>query len=943
MYRRCARYLSQLLITYLCCWIVAAGALELSVEEQQWLQAHPVIRVGIDPAWPPYEFLDKQGQHQGMSADYLALIAAKLKIKFVVGEPLPWSQTQKKLVQKELDITPSIAETAKRRQFLLFSQSYISFPLVILTRANESFIGQLDDLQGQRVGVEADYYTDEILQQYHPRIQRVRYPFLHDLLSGLALGQVDYILTNHASASYAVQSLHISGLKLAAVTRYDSPLSIGVRDDWPIFVSILNKALAEITPEQQQKIREKWLGVNKHTVYMTDIWRLHSDIVLLVLLLSFLLVLVAMLAYFRHRLHKRQRAAQQVQKDLVESEKRFRLLIEHAPIAFAIFKGQTGIIKMLNRCFVNTFGYKPNELYDVEDWWRCAYPNPAYREQIKQEWFRRLTIAKQTQHNLEPMEAIVRCRDGSERHIRFHSILIGTFNLVAFIDLTEQKKNEQALRSAKDTAENATKAKSLFLANMSHEIRTPMNGILGLTVLLEKTELNERQRDYVAKIYNSGEFLLGILNDILDLSKVEAGKLELEAQAFSLNQLLEPIRTLALSATQQKPVEIFFNIAIDVPSVMVGDVLRLGQILTNLLGNAIKFSANGEVELGIAYLTQYEASTLHLWVRDTGIGMTAEQLKNIFEAFNQADASTTRRFGGTGLGLTICKRLVQLMNGDIRVQSTPNEGSRFDVYIPLTFTSIDTVTPHHPVSLKLLLLDDNAHAAIATRTLIERLGWQVDVWHSLETQQSCYEQVYDYILIDASLLNERDYPIFRHNSPKVLLQTPWQENDPMLGSQLSFSHTLTKPLTEQTLVTLSQTVSTKMQVIEEKPLLGHRILLVEDNTINQLVGVRLLESLGAEVDVAENGYVALSLIQQIGNHYDLILMDLQMPVMDGLETTRQLRLIEQYADLPVIAMTANVLSTDREDCFAAGMNDFMSKPIRLEELRKKLIQWLPTL
>ena len=943
VHSRVSLWLSIFCLCLLTVVSASASAFELTAEEQQWLIEHPVVRVGIDPSWPPYEFIDQQGQYQGISADYLTILSTKLGIKFVVGAPLPWTETQKKLENKELDISPSIAETPKRRKFLNFTQAYISFPVVILTRANEPFIGQIEELSGQRVGVEADYFTDDILQNYYPNITRVRYSYLSDLLSALSLGQVDYILTNYASASYSVQNLHITGLKLAVVTNFNSPLTIGVRQDWPLLPIILDKALSEITPQQHQKIRQKWLAIhNPPTRELSDIWRLYPDIILLSVILLFLILVGLMVLYFRHRLVKRQLTAQKAQDDLAESEKRFRLLIEHAPIAFAIFKGQMGVVKMLNRCFVNTFGYKPNELYDVEDWWRAAYPNPAYRDEIKKIWFDRLDVAKKNQHNLMPMEATVRCRDGSERYIRFHSILIGTFNLVAFIDLTEQKKNETALMAAKESAEHATKAKSLFLANMSHEIRTPMNGILGLTALLQKTELNERQRDYLSKVYSSGEFLLGILNDILDLSKVEAGKLELESQTFSLNQLLEPLRSLSLSATQQKPVEIFFYIAPEVPCTLVGDVLRLGQVMTNLLGNAIKFSSKGEVEIGVSCLPNPNNTQikLHLWVRDTGIGMTPEQLSNIFEAFNQADTSTTRRFGGTGLGLTICKRLVELMNGEIVVTSHLQQGSRFDVYVYLGKPSLVQEERPAPVrKLYVLIIDENAHAAVAIRVMAERLGWQADVLTSLSQQQQPISHGYDYILLGASFADDTYAAYLPDDVPKVLLQTPWQENDPMLGGSIVFAHTLTKPVTEATLQGLTAAVGAKVSQIEEKPLLTHRILLVEDNTINQLVGVRLLENLGAEVDVAENGYVALSLLQQVGVNYDVVLMDLQMPVMDGLETTRQMRMIEQFADMPVIAMTANVMAADREQCFAAGMNDFMSKPVRLQELREKILQW----
>jgi two-component system sensor histidine kinase/response regulator len=377
--------------------------------------------------------------------------------------------------------------------------------------------------------------------------------------------------------------------------------------------------------------------------------------------------------------------------------------------------------------------------------------------------------------------------------------------------------------------------------------------------------------------------------------------------------------------------------------VLTGDLLRLVQVLTNLLGNAIKFSAKGEIEIGIVDMptTQMGKTKLHLWVRDTGIGMNAEQVAKIFDAFSQADASTTRRFGGTGLGLTICKRIVELMDGEIKVQSQPNHGSRFDVFVYLP----NDTPPESPVlanasKRSLLIVDNNVHSALAIKSIVERLQWQADVLTDLNETSQIVATHYDFVLLDADFATD-DYSVYLPtNVPKVLLQTPWQESDPMLGSTIDFATTLTKPIDEQTLLSLTVSSTAKNTTIEEKPLLAYRILLVEDNTINQLVGVKLLETLGAEVDVAENGHVALSLLQQVGVYYDVVLMDLQMPIMDGLETTRQLRLIEQFADLPVIAMTANVMATDREACFEAGMNDFMSKPIRLQELRTKVLQWV---
>ncbi|MBK7300585.1 MAG: transporter substrate-binding domain-containing protein [Moraxellaceae bacterium] len=228
----------------------------------------------------PYEFVDKQGQYRGISADYMALIANKLGVSLAVTKDQTWTEVKRQLEQKQLDVSPSVAETPKRREFLSFTQAYISFPVVILTRVDEPFIGQLEDLQEQRVGVEKDYFADEILQKNFPKIQRVPYTNIHDLLSALALKRIDYAVTNHASASYTVQHLQISGIKLAAITPFESPLTIAVRNDWPEFVSILNKALADITPQQRQDIRQRWLSIHKQNINVGDVWRLHPDIII---------------------------------------------------------------------------------------------------------------------------------------------------------------------------------------------------------------------------------------------------------------------------------------------------------------------------------------------------------------------------------------------------------------------------------------------------------------------------------------------------------------------------------------------------------------------------------------------------------------------------------------------------------------------------------------
>ena len=935
----------------LCLTAASAAALELTPAERDWLAQHPVIRVGIDPGWPPYEFLDEHDVHRGISADYLAAIGSRLHVRFVVGPRQAWPATWRDLQEKRLDISPSITPTPERGDYLLFTRSYLQFPVVILTRADEPFIGQLSELEGQRVGVEADYFTDEILRRDYPGIHRARYNTLNGMLSALSLGEVDYVLTNYASADWAVQSLHITGLKLASVTTYDSPLTIGVRKDWPELAELLDKAVADMGEEERRKIRQRWLSIHRQEPDWRDYWRFHPGQVLSVIVFFSLMGLLGIFVLFRLRLARRQMVERKTRVALAESEARFRDLIEHAPIALATFEGREGKITMLNRNFREAFGYDESDLHVVKDWWDRAYPDPSYREQVIKEWYERLLAARRAARPMEPMDARVVCRNGELRHIRFHSILLGGINLVVFIDMTRQKTAEQVLLTAKEAAETATEAKSRFLANMSHEIRTPMNGILGLSLLLEQTPLNDEQRDYLTRIRSSGEFLLAILNDILDLSKVEAGRMTLEELPFQVEQLFDPLRNLAVSATHGKEIEVWFSLHPDVPDWIVGDSLRLIQILTNLLGNALKFTAQGEVEVRVGLAGRHEdRAMLSFEVRDTGIGMGEEQLRHIFDAFRQGDASTTRRFGGTGLGLTICQRLVELMGGRIEVASRQGEGSSFRFTIPFRVDDAHVNTGRFDRKGAFLLVSHLEGFSRGVRELVERQGWRIDHCRTIAEGHDLLageHPDYDLVLLDAGLpdLLGQSCPLGDRLPPLVYLETPWQRERHELQG-VTPAQRLFKPVTGRSLVELAVMLANGRSTRfphAERVLEGKRILLVEDNAVNQLVGRKMLEALGGGVDVADDGQVALNLLRQKGaDYYDLVLMDLQMPVLDGLDATRELRQWPGFLTLPVIAMTANVMPADRQACQEAGMSDFIGKPIRSRELEKVLRRWLPS-
>jgi len=803
--------------------LASEGGLELTENERAFMAEHPVIKLGIDPDFVPFEFVNEQGRYAGIAADYLSLISDRTGLQFEVVLGLPWAEAYEKVLTGEIDALPAIGKTDERAEHLLYSEPYYFFKRVIVTRDTDTEISSIDDLQGLSVAVQRNSSHHSYLLSF-PQINLSLYDSAEAALTAVATNAEKAFVGNLATTNFLIRSNALTNLRyLAFEVDQEQAIHFAVRRDLPELVSIINKGLALLTDDERLAINNRWVGPSTGTDYrpLLRVLALIGSVVVLVLAVSFYWIILL------------------------------------------------------------------------------------------------------------------------RREIRM------------------RKRTQEALEKAKQEADEANEFKSSFVARMSHELRTPLNAITGMAYLLRKTNLTTTQALYAERITQASSNMMGIVDDILDYSKIEVGKIELEMASFSLDQVIQNVASIVSYRIEEQGSS--FKVAKDpqVPNWFIGDAKRIEQVLLNLLNNAAKFTAEGEISLEIG-LHAREEDTYHLamMIKDTGIGMDEEQIQKLFDPFVQGDSTINRRFGGSGLGLSIVKSLVDMMGGSIQVFSTPGQESTFIVHLSLPLDKkqqedyTETLAEHPFRDLRTLVLEKTDTSINLIERYLRSFGMQCELTTSpavalsmLERGQDQLGKPFDLLIIDYETPTEGGFEFIeaiRKNEniipkPEFLMLLPMTRGDLFEElSQRDIALGIGKPIILSVLLNgicdifrLRAVRFAQVSEAEEgtpMPLeKTYNVLVVEDNQTNQLISKSLLEQIGINVLLASNGQEGVELFRQEKENISLVLMDLHMPIMNGYDAARAIRRLP--SDVPIVAMTADVIEGVKERCDENGIYHYISKPL----------------
>lgn len=935
--------------------------LRLTPVEQSWLSEHETIRLGVDKSWAPFEFVDEDGNYAGVSSGYVDAISKRLEISMQAVPGIDWSEVIAKIKVKELDVLTSVARTPEREDFLNFTKPYIKVPIVIATLRDGPVIGETGDLEGKTVGVVKGYAAAGFLHADHPSLKLVEVADVATLLKALSAGKVDAVVESLWSISYEKDRQGLDDVKIAVPTPYNYELSMGVRKDWPELVPILDKALVSLNKKETTAIKNTWLAVQVEfglSLKTILTWAVPIGTAATIVIM----VIVVWNRKLGNEIDERKNAERKLQLT--------QYAVDHAAEEVFWIRPEDGGLDYVNNTACTKLGYTREELLtmsilqiDID------FPAEKFPKLMKLLADQRFTAFESRQQKKNGDIFDVEVRVYLTEHEGREILIANT------MDITERKAAAQALAEAKEKAEEATKAKATFLATMSHEIRTPMGGVIGMVDILKQTKVTDDQRQMINTVGDSANSLLTIINDILDFSKIEAGKLDLEEIPVSIRDVVEGAgEALAVSA-RNKNIGLNVYVDPDIPDALLGDQVRLRQILFNFGTNAIKFTEQGNVFIRADHVPSQnpQKATVRLSVIDDGIGIPKEAQAKLFQAFSQVEASTTRRFGGTGLGLTICQRLTEIMHGEIGVESVVGEGSTFSATIEFPIaTEHDFKSDGHDLNgLNILLV----HQDDDLRKLLPRYleHWKADVTTTAKIDDAkpmALDAVQNKVPFDVICLGS-DWPSDEQidfvrtlqadktlssvryvitcagrvrADRKAVDNTVYVDAGPLRRADfiksIAVSVGRASPEAEQDDDEATSDAK-KAPSVDEAEAMGQLILLAEDNITNQDVIRRQLTMLGYALEIANDGKEALELLES--RSFAILLTDCHMPNMDGFELTQTIRKSEQGQDIrfPIVAVTASVMKEEVDQCFASGMDDFIAKPMVMKKLKEKLYKWMP--